>query len=75
MRWSAELQEVATRIGSRFSRSEPRDRALAYVPGLLSVVELKSGWQLAEQAGDPAPYGVQHFLGRAGWDADQVRDD
>jgi SRSO17 transposase len=30
---------------------------------------------LAEEAGDENPYGVQHLLGRADWDADQVRDD
>jgi SRSO17 transposase len=75
VRWAAELQEVATRIGPRFSRSEPRDRALAYVRGLLSSVERKNGWQLAEQSGDAAPYGVQHLLGRATWGADEVRDD
>jgi SRSO17 transposase len=73
--WAAALQEVATRIAPRFSRSEPRDRALAYVRGLLSTVERKNGWQLAEQAGNASPYGIQHLLGRATWDADQVRDD
>jgi SRSO17 transposase len=40
-----------------------------------SPVERKNGWQLAGQAGDTAPYGVQHLLGRAQWDADAVRDD
>src|SRR5690606_6525376 len=43
--------------------------------GLLSSVERKNGWQLAEYAGDPTPYGIQHLLGRARWDADAVRDD
>jgi DDE superfamily endonuclease len=41
----------------------------------LSAVERKNGWQLAEQAGEAAPYGVQHLLGRATWEADEVRDD
>jgi SRSO17 transposase len=71
----AGLNEVVQRIGRRFARAEPRRRALAYLKGLLSPVQRKNGWQLAEQAGDPSPYGVQHLLGRASWDADQVRDD
>jgi len=38
-------------------------------------VERKNGWQLAEVNGDATPYGVQHLLGRAQWDADALRDD
>ena len=41
----------------------------------LSPVERKNGWQLAEQAGDATPYGVQHLLSTYVWDADLVRDD
>ena len=74
-RWSTGLEEVAQRIGPRFPRSEPRRRARAYLQGLLSVLERKNSWQLAEQAGDKSPYGIQHLLGRATWDADAVRDD
>jgi SRSO17 transposase len=73
--WAAQLQTLSDLIGQRFSRSEPRQRAFAYLQGLLSPVERKNGWQLAEQAGDAAPYGVQHLLGRAQWNADAVRDD
>jgi SRSO17 transposase len=54
---------------------EARQRLAAYLRGLLSPVERKNGWQLAEQAGYATPYGVQHFLDRAVWDADLVRDD
>ena len=50
-------------------------RALDYLRGLLSPVERKNGWQLAEQAGDATPYGVQHLLSTYVWDADLVRDD
>jgi SRSO17 transposase len=42
---------------------------------LLSPVERKNGWQVAEVNGAPPPYGVQHLLGRAQWDADEVRED
>jgi SRSO17 transposase len=73
--WADELTAVGERIGGRFARSEPRQRAVGYVRGLLSRVERKNGWQLAEHLGDPTPDGVQHLLARADWDADAVRDD
>ena len=73
--WADEVTAVGARIGSRFARSEPRRRALAYLRGLLSDAERKNGWQLAEHLGDPTPDGVQHLLARADWDADAVRDD
>ena len=74
-RWANELTAVGERIGRHFSRSEPRRRAVEYIHGLLLDVERKNSWQLAERLGDPSPYGVQHLLGRADWDADLVRDD
>ena len=73
--WDAELTAVHARIGPRFARSESRQRALAYLRGLLSGVERKNGWQLAEFAGDASPDGIQEFLNRSPWDADAVRDD
>jgi SRSO17 transposase len=73
--WGDEWDAVAARLASRFARSEPRRRAVEYLWGLLSDAERKNGWQLAEDAGYQAPYGVQHLLGRADWDADRVRDD
>jgi SRSO17 transposase len=73
--WSGELNAVSERIAPRFARSEVRDRAHDYLRGLLSGTERKNSWQLAEVAGDATPYGLQHLLGRANWDADLVRDD
>lgn len=73
--WASEVDAVGERIGRHFARSEPRGRAVAYLRGLLSDVERKNGWQLAERAGDDTPYGVQHLLGRADWDPDAVRDE
>ena len=74
-RWAEGLEALARRIAGRFARAEARRRVLAYLQGLVSPVERKNGWQLAEQAGDPTPDGMQHLLARAEWDADQVRDD
>jgi SRSO17 transposase len=73
--WAGGLEAVAARIRARFQRTELRQRATAYLRGLSSPIGRKNGWQLAEAAGDPTPYGVQHLLGRAAWSADAVRDD
>ena len=73
-RWADGIEQVHECIAGRFRRPEPRRRALAYLRGLLSPVERKNGWQLAEQAGDATPDGVQRLLYNYRWDADQVRD-
>lgn len=74
-RWADGIERVHGCIAGRFRRSEPRRRALAYLRGLLSPVERKNGWQLAEQAGDATPDGVQRLLYNYRWEADLVRDD
>lgn len=73
--WAEGLEQLHARIAPRFARSEQRTRALAYLKGLLSPVKRKNGWQLAEQAGEKSPDGVQRLLNNALWDADAVRDD
>ena len=73
--WSAGLEEMHARIAPRFARSEPRERVLAYVRGLLAPVEKKNSWTLAERAGELSPDGMQRLLAHADWDADAVRDD
>src|SRR5262245_26439421 len=73
--WAAELDGVAAALGPRFARAEPRQRALAYLTGVLSTAERKNGWHLAELAGEPTPDGMQRLLSTAHWDADAVRDD
>jgi SRSO17 transposase len=73
--WARGLDEVVERIAPRFRRIEPRRRVRAYLQGLLAPIERKNGWQLAENAGDRTPDGVQDFLARMRWDADQVRGD
>src|SRR6516162_889093 len=74
-RWATGLEAVVAWIAPRFGRVEPRRRALAYLRGLLSAAERKNGWQLAEQAGDRTPDGMQDFLSRVHWEAELVRDD
>lgn len=64
-----------SRIGGRFTRVESRRRARELVLGLLSDLPRKNCWTIAEWAGDRPPDDMQHLLGRANWDADQVRDE
>ena len=73
--WAGRLDALVEQIAPRFCRIESRRRVRAYLGGLLAPVERKNGWQLAENAGDRTPDGVQDFLARMRWDADQVRDD
>lgn len=73
--WSEELEAVGNRLSDHFARSEVRQRAQDYLRGLLSEAERKNSWQLAEVAGNSTPYGIQHLLGRASWDADALRED
>jgi SRSO17 transposase len=75
VQWAHLLTQLHTRIASRFARPEPRRRALLYLQGLLSCVERKNGWHLAEHAREATPYGMQRLLSSALWDANLVRDD
>jgi len=70
--WAAGLEEVHERIASRFSRSEPRERVVAYLRGLLGPLERKNGWALAELAGESSPGGMQRLLATADWSPDRV---
>jgi hypothetical protein len=73
--WNQELTERHGPISPRFTRSEPRERALGYLCESLSEVKRKNGWQVAEALGEATPYGTQRFLNGSQWDADAVRDD
>lgn len=64
-----------SRIAGRFGRVEPRTRAREYVSGLVTGLERKNGWTLAEHAGAVCPDGIQRMLRKAEWDVDGVRDD
>ncbi len=75
VRWAQDLNRLHARIAPRFARPEPRRRALAFLRGILSQVERKNGWQLAEHAREATPYGMQRLLSSAVWDVERVRDE
>jgi SRSO17 transposase len=73
--WRVLFDELMSLVARRFKRVEPRRTARQFVLGLLSPVERKNCWWLAEQAGHADPQPMQRLLRTAAWDADAVRDD
>ena len=73
--WAVGLSALHQRIAKHVVRAEPRQQAYAYLRALISPLERKNGWQIAEHSGATTPDGVQRLLATAHWDADQVRDD
>jgi len=67
------LQE--DRIRPRFARYEPARHAGGLMHGLLSGLDRKNCWTIAEHRGDANPNALQHLLSRAKWDQDAVRDE
>jgi SRSO17 transposase len=72
--WNVYWGHIQRRIAPIFARADSRERAMAYLAGLLSGAERKNSWQLAEICGHANPYAFQHLLGRADWDPDALRD-
>src|SRR3954453_832711 len=72
--WRDELDVLKQRLGPLFVRPEPRRQAGLYLEALLSGVQRKNGWQLAEQIGDARPWRTQRVLSHVQWDEDAARD-
>jgi SRSO17 transposase len=75
LEWERELAALKARVSAVFPRRELKETAGAFLDGLLSAVERKTGWLLAEQAGLEGPYRMQSLLGRSRWDAEALRDE
>jgi SRSO17 transposase len=73
--WSAGFDAFCGRFAARFPRVESRRQMRCYVRGLLSEVERKNGWTLAEAAGHMGPERMQRLLNFYAWDTGGVRDD
>src|SRR2546430_50093 len=72
---AAYMTDIERRLAPYFERAEPRQRAMAYLRGLLSPAERQHRWHVAEVSGDATPYGIQHRRRRALWDPDAVREE
>ncbi len=73
--WAVGLSALHQRIAHQFVRAEPRAQVYTYLRALISPIERKNGWQLAEHVGAATPDSVHRFLATAHWDADHVRAD
>ena len=77
-RWVDEFGALMDRIRPWFARYEPARHAGSLMLGMLSNLERKNCWTIAEERGDVTPYGLQHLLSRASWDeaavAEELRD-
>jgi SRSO17 transposase len=72
--WQDGLAGLKARLGRLFGRRDARRQAGLYLEGLLSAVERKNGWQLAEAIGDARPWRTQRVLSQVQWDQDAARD-
>jgi SRSO17 transposase len=76
--WESRLRELIGRMGHLFARPEPWEVFGDLVEGLLSDLEKKNCWTLAQRAGHTHPGRMQSFLCRGAWSAQaleaEVRD-
>ncbi|MFE9328965.1 IS701 family transposase [Nocardia sp. NPDC052278] len=72
--WRVAFDDMFAGVAGMFYRAESRGWARSYLTGLLAPVERKNSWQLADAAGVVGPDGLQHFLNRSRWGADELRD-
>jgi len=73
--WLQSLLHLHQHLSPRFARPEVRQHVLLYLQAILSDIPRKNGWQIAEHARQPRPYGMQRLLSRAVWDEEGVRDE
>lgn len=71
--WRIALDELKAHLAPALGRAETRASGGAFIDGLLSGAERKTGWMLAEEAGLDRPYRIQSLLGRSSWSADALR--
>ena len=67
--------EIMNRIALIFPSEPSFANAKKYMRGLLSPIERKNGWQIAEAVGETTPYSMQQFLYRGRFSADSLRDE
>lgn len=61
-RWRRWFSQVIDRIAPRFARYAPLRHAASLVRGLLSGLEKKNCWTIAEHTVRASPDGLQHLL-------------
>ncbi|MGI5487965.1 IS701 family transposase [Microtetraspora malaysiensis] len=72
--WPIRFEELMDRIADCFPRRETRMTCRNMIEAILTVQETANCWTLAESIGHRGPHVLQHFLSRARWNDDSVRD-
>lgn len=72
--WDREFAALGERVTPFFYRPESQEHAVQYLRGLLSPLQRKNGWTIAEFAGEKEPKALQRFLNLTPWSADLLRD-
>lgn len=70
--WESELEGLLGRLRPLFYRRESKKHAGQYLRGLLSPIERKNGWTIAERVGEWEPKALQRLVNLSPWDADAV---
>jgi len=72
--WRTDFEEYVARFAEIYPRPQTRAHASEYVLGLMSPLERKNGWRLAEHAGHSSPDELQRLLYRSTWSSEQALD-
>ena len=72
--WSEDFESFHARFAAVFARSQTQTHAAEYMRGMMTPLERKNGWHLAEQAGHQRPDALQRLLHRNAWSAEEARD-
>jgi hypothetical protein len=59
--WEAGLEGLLARLRPLFYRTESKKHAGQYLRGLLSPIQRKNGWTIAEHVGELEPKALQRF--------------
>jgi SRSO17 transposase len=68
------FDELIAQISNVFPGKQGCASAKKYLTGLLSQVEHKNNWQIAEALGETTPYKLQQFLYRGRFSTDKLKD-
>ncbi|GGT02681.1 hypothetical protein GCM10010254_23740 [Streptomyces chromofuscus] len=72
--WDRLFGAAMDAIADCFVRRETHTTAADMVTGLLTEVDTRNCWTLAEALGHPGPHRLQHLLSRARFDHDRARE-
>ncbi|ARP73817.1 transposase [Streptomyces pluripotens] len=73
--WDRVLEAAMKAIADCFARPEARSTAAEMITGLLTEVDTRNCWTLAQALGHPGPHRLQHLLSRARFDHDRAREE